>query len=186
MTVRVILVTAFGVCFFGALAWYALHAAVCNWRRFLAVRRRPPLDGVDAESSLRARAVVSVPWRWPSSSDIRSGTEAEAYARLAEERAATFAMAGELLVLFAGAMLGALMPMALRREWAAWLLATPFLVGSLGVILRRRAAQVYEPLIPNYRARALALDRTPGLGRRWTRRRAKPLTTGRRSSRALR
>jgi hypothetical protein len=191
---RLVVVTAVGVAVWAALAWVSLSAARCNWRQFREDRDRAPLDGLAGVDSFQPLEAPTPPRNWPPAGRTRSASEAEAYATLADERGSGLQLGGELTILFAGSVLGALLPLVWGNEWARYSVPVPFLIAATGFLLRRRSDATYEPLVEHYRSRALELARTarpsrpiarprrPPAGRRqpaWYRRRIARSNNGR-------
>ncbi len=139
-------------------AFLSARTGLRNLREAASARRRPPLE--PAEVAAGARPVSSAPTGWPRPADIGDAPLAAAYRDYARDRRETAVLLGELLILTAGAALGASIPDALRGGWESWPFLAALLFGALGVILRRRG-EVWWVHVAAIYARRLGDLQTP-------------------------
>lgn len=159
MSARLILVMGAGASVWFVLGLASLQCTLCNWRRFRADRVRAPLDGLEGLDTFRSAGASPVPRTWPHPGRLRTVHEADAYGSLAEDRASSYQVGGELIILVAGGLLGVVLPQIYRTGWAPYLVFVPLLVAVLGFVLRWRGVKIYEPLATLYRDREDALSR---------------------------
>jgi hypothetical protein len=145
-----VLDATFGVAF-ALLSAGALSACSCNWRRFRRERACSPLDDLDLEP---IEAPRDAPKTWDPPGRVNDARRALGYASVAENRYVNCLLIGEVLLLIAGAGLGAAVASTPWRHAAAESSAGIFLlVGAGGVALRMRANRVWEPVERRYRER---------------------------------
>ncbi|HVF04308.1 MAG TPA: hypothetical protein VNA20_05675 [Frankiaceae bacterium] len=139
------------------VAWRSMR---CNLNRLRDARRLAPLDGLDLSGA--SVAPVPTPPRWPDVDSVDEPAVAAAYASLAEARAATWAVAGEAVVVAAGAVLGVLLTRTFPLTWVDSASVGGALgFGICGMLARAQAATLWTPLAARYRARYAVLTATP-------------------------
>ena len=162
--IRLTVVTAVLTAAFLVAAAAAAFATRCNWQRFASSRQSAPLDGLVDRIAVHP-AVLRPPRRWPSAEDTRTATEALAYAALAEDRADARQLHGELLLLTAGAALGATLPQAVHHTWGVYASGAILLLGAVAHLLRQRVAGYWRPLVEDYTRRHADLAGGDGVDR---------------------
>jgi hypothetical protein len=132
-------------------AWTSFRAARCNYQRARASFLLSPLEHASL-ADLANHAPRRLPSRWPEPASIAMPELRTAYAQLAHDHADNRLLAGELSLIFAGAVAGATVTSLLTSYVAIAWLVVALLVGTLGIALRtfssRRwmdVADQYEP-----------------------------------------
>ncbi len=143
-----------------ALAAYASARAVrCNVRELRRVRTAPPLEGLDLSAATVRK--VEAPKTWPVIDDVTGPKVAAAYAALADDRAITCGLAGEVLLVAGGAAFGASLSLMDRGLVVVlWALLPPLAIVTVGYLLRFRATHRWEPVAARYQRRYRALTAT--------------------------
>jgi hypothetical protein len=144
-------VTVAYTCIVLALAVTCARVGLRNIAEFRRVRARAPL--VNAEILGVAAPRTTMPRGWPQPSTIDDRRIVAAYRDYARDRGESLALLGELLVLAAGAALGASIPSVVAGGWHAWPAALALVVGAFGVLLRRRAEQRWSDVAARFERR---------------------------------
>lgn len=120
----------------------AFGCAKVAWRNYLGLRRaasRPPLEKSEVLAAVRPAS--SVPTSWVRPAQIDEPALALAYRDYACERGESLAIAGEVLLLVAGAALGASVPALSSGDLGIAAAAAAILCGAAGAIAKRRSDQ---------------------------------------------
>jgi hypothetical protein len=149
----------------GAAAWR-------NVAQFLVVRELAPL--VEAEVLATAPPEHGVPGGWPSPARIDDVRVAAAYRDYARDRRMSLLVLGELVVLTAGAGMGATLPLVLRGGWYLWPSGVALLAALVGLFMRLRAQNAWTQIARQYELRRVQLRDVPApapppAASRWTR-----------------
>ena len=135
------------------------RGAKCNYDRMRQGRRTPPLHGWDV-SAATVRP-IQPPDSWPRIDDVEDAPTAAAYASLADDRVVGSILAGELLLVFGGALLGARVQHMFEGWWNGLFTSAVFVCALAGVVFRARATRLWEPVAARYRARYAFLTAQP-------------------------
>jgi hypothetical protein len=157
------------------LAVGSTRVALRNLAEFRRTRTREPLEVGEIFSGEPPRSVV--PDSWPSPASVDQQRTAAAYRDYARERRESVILTGELMLLTAGAGLGASLALLLRGGWHMLPSAVALLVGALGIIVKRHGEQRWTDVARLYERRraqlhdgAVAAEQPPRRRPRWLRR----------------
>lgn len=153
----------------GVLAVLAGRIAWCNLRGLQRTGHTPPLEVDEILAQTAPPSAPDLPW--PAPDELVDYRIAAAYRDYARERRETVVLMGELVLLTAGAALGASLPAVMRGGWHAWPAGLSLLAGALGVYLKRQGEQKWTHVASRYERRRSALRaRSPKVPRRPRRR----------------
>jgi hypothetical protein len=152
------------LCVLWAIACLVLAAgstrfAMRNLAEFRRARTREPLEVGEILSGEPPRSVV--PDSWPSPATICQQQSAAAYRDYARERRESVVLTGELMLLTAGAGLGASLASLLRGGWHMLPAAVALLVGAFGIIIKRHGEQRWTDVARLYERRRAQLHGGP-------------------------
>jgi hypothetical protein len=130
----------------------------CNVRHVRTARAAAPLDGLDlSEAEI---VPTSTPRRWPVVEELDDPQAAAAYASLADDHAVALAILGELLVLMAGATVGATLP-GFGHTRESWIIAAGGLAAVIGFMVRLVADRYWAAVSQRYAQRYAVLTALP-------------------------
>ena len=131
----------------------------CNVRRFRAAWPLAPLAGIDLSS-----ATVRPAWgpgRWPDIDTVDDAPVAAGYAALADDRALSCTLMGELLVVIGGAAIGTGLGNLRDLGWTDLLLLAELVIVGVGIIVRLPLTRRWELVAARYRQRYAVLMQQP-------------------------
>lgn len=152
---RATLVTVVYTALFVAAAAACALVSTRNFRTARRVRTQPPFDDVEilAATPLQRR----VPPGWPEPKAISEQRVAAAYRDYARDHADTRAVEGELMILVAGAALGASIADAMHGGWHVWPPSLALLLGAIGVMVREFLPLKWTKIATRYERRRVEL-----------------------------
>lgn len=141
----------------GTLAYGCLVIAGRNLRMARTALNAPLLDAADVRRADPRRRPP--PRGLPDPATLDDPRDAAAYRDLATERQEWMTLVGELLLVAAGASLGASIPGVLAGGWRTWPAAGALLVAAAGVLVRGSGAARWSAIAASYDVRQANLQR---------------------------
>lgn len=156
MTVVIVLSVAW-LAGIALVAWRAGRIGWCNIQGFRRELYRVPLEveEVLADVPAQGRALHNQPW--PQASSMSEPRVAAAYRDYAHERRETVVLVGELVLISAGAALGASLPGAVEGGWRIWPVALCVVAAAFGVLVKRNGEQRWNEVAARYERRRAEL-----------------------------
>jgi hypothetical protein len=139
------------------VAWRAGRIGWRNLQGFQRTLHVEPLevDEVLADLSAPGRALPNQPW--PPASGVTVPRVAAAYRDYAHKRRETAVLVGELVLITAGAALGASLPIAVEGGWRIWPVCLCVVAAAFGVLVKRNGEQRWNEVAARYERRRAEL-----------------------------
>jgi hypothetical protein len=147
---------AFTMLFVAAAAASAL-VSIRNVRIAKKVSTQPPFD--EAEILAATPLQRKVPPGWPEPTTLGQQRVAAAYRDYARDHADTRTLEGELMILVAGAALGASIGDAMHGGWHVWPPSLALVLGAFGVMVRQFLPLRWTKIATRYERRRTELVR---------------------------
>lgn len=141
----------------GALAYGCFVIAGRNLRMARTALNAPLLDAADVRRADPRRRPL--PRGMPDPATVDNPRDAAAYRDLSTERQEWMTLVGELLLVAAGASLGASIPGVLAAGWRTCPAAVALLVAAAGVLVRGSGAARWSAIAASYDRRRADLQR---------------------------
>lgn len=141
----------------GALAYGCLVIAGRNLRMARTALDAPRLDPADVRRAQPRRRPL--PRGMPDPATFDDPRDAAAYRDLATERQEWMTLVGELLLVAAGASLGASIPGVLAGGWRTWPAACALIVAAAGILVRGSGAARWSAIAISYDRQRADLQR---------------------------